>query len=144
MKLSVQAFAHSACTQLYLRCTECVCIWMCVPEKCWTGRDNWSGNSDPSNVAGLHLPASRETRSDLCSLWKHHRNNPCQFQFHFQSIASLCCEFNNISNGIPGTGTKHLHALTLFCLCLNLYVKIKVFFSFCVFIFSPSGTMAVL
>ncbi len=110
-----------------------VCVCVCVCEKCWTGTEALEVETlTQNNVAVPRLPASGETSTELCSLWKHHRNEPYKLRFHFQLITLLCHEFRKICEtsksrnkaSSPPPRASFLQTLCLFlfacaCVCLS-------------------------
>lgn len=102
-------------------------------KKCWTGMEAIEVETlTQNNVAVPLLPASGETSTELCSLWKHHRNKPYKLRFHFQLITLLCHEFRKICEASksrnkassPPPRANFLQTLSLFlfactCVCLS-------------------------
>lgn len=90
----------TCCTWSLCMCPRCAWkLCVCVCEVLDGAGGNWSGNSDPkqcSRASPASERASGETSTGLCSLWKHHRNEPYKLRFHFQLITLLCHEFRTI------------------------------------------------
>lgn len=99
---------------MYCMCAHRVwrtkCVLVCM--KCWTGTEAIEVETlTQNNVAMPRLPASGETSTELCSLWKHHRNKPTKLRFHFQLITLLCHEFRKICKRSKSRTKRHPHHL---------------------------------